>query len=380
VFNSGFSSDNEDVDMQDINCYESDSEENELVPITSTPAPPLVGIELNPGPRTVAKKIADAAIAIATGRGTSINHKYKDKIKKYESAMLNNRPIHEMGKIAPEQFAPSNTNLTLKPYVRFYPARHGTKNGLGVHACQRVIGLFAYTGAAPSFSATSAVNALAVDPSNLGLPLNIFALMFIRFRFTKLKWIFRSALSTSAAGAIVFGYSSDGTTTAATITTATVGSMENSIETNAWASTELDCTVEKEALLYNSNQGSDAGAARLQQQGYFMAAGLINGAANGTVVGDIWLEYSCEFFELGDVANLKFYRAPREPPNMVAYSPQLHSDRKDMEVVVEPLSHHSNLTSSGLYCGKDPVQPPPSITPSSVREPTTGWYGMRAGT
>lgn len=247
----------------------------------------LVGVEPNPGPKK--------------GKGKN-NRKGKPKRRNRNVVSGAKQPISQA------MFAPSAASVVMRPTTIFGASNFAGKNGLRISGQQRWVPIYSYAGA-PSFNGSAVSNWALVDPTNMGGALQVISNGFLRYRFSRLAFTFRSDSATSAAGGIVMGYSSDALSYGGSVTVpGEVGSLIDSAEFAPWNTVRLDCrSLERENLMYNYNSASsDPADIRQCNQGVLLIAGVLNttGSPAGSQIGTIWIDYDIELYDLADVVNL----------------------------------------------------------------------------
>jgi hypothetical protein len=265
----------------------------------------LVGIETNPGPKN--RKIPTFVPVTAV----------KKTPRKRSKPAKRNGTIHVadaqnsgMDRIVA---APAAVGNLSQPYIKFMGTRRGEQNGLRIMGYQRFTSVYDY-GTTLSFVSGSTDNTNGISPTNLGKPLSLISAAFFRYKFTHLRFEFKSAMPSSTAGSITMGFDSDGNTSSyPTISQASIGTLGDSIESNIWLNSTLHASIPKDDnLYYVYAPGSDAADYRMNYQGSLLVNGTAGSTASGVVVGDIWVEYVVDLFDLGDIANLLFAELARQ--------------------------------------------------------------------
>lgn len=244
----------------------------------SKPAP-LVGVEPNPGPGNKKKKKSAAQVPQPNqrrSRGFAMSH--------------------GGSRLA---LAPSATGLIHKPGHSFGAATYKGYNGLRMSGHQRLASVYAYS-SAPSFASGSSVVILRVSPNNFSSPISVLNGAFLRFRFTRLSITYSPVVSTATNGYAILGYTSD-SGAFSSITTSTISTMANTMEGPIWSNISLQTQLAPmDDLLYTYILGSTVPDYRLGLQGAFVLGGTASGSTNGTMLGDVWVDYTVEFYEPGD--------------------------------------------------------------------------------
>jgi len=245
---------------------------------------PLVGIETNPGPKKARKS----------------------KQKKKAKALRRSRvPISTMRRT---QIAtvPSAMTLQMKPSVLFSSASFGTRSGLRLSGQQKIATVSVFSNTV-SFTNASNVYTLALDPTVLGGPLQLLSKAFMRFRFKRATFIFRSVSPTSLGGNVCLGYVADGGASGITPSSSVIEGLDDSIVTAPWCNAEIPVrNLDEDTLFYNYNAGVASADNRLGIQGCLLGNGVVT-ATNGTAIGEIWLAYDIEMYDLGDEASLTYF-------------------------------------------------------------------------
>jgi hypothetical protein len=268
------------------------------------PAKPLVGVELNPGPPKKA------------GQTIQANRRLESLLEKVITSNVYKAKSHRKPKKgSPQDTGASriaeamgqNLSIPFRPYTKFSAANFQGMNGLRLSGCQQITYLSApASGNSIIVGSTAGRLYLLIDPTVLGGPLQILSKGFQRFRFRNIQFHFRSECSSNIGGSVIMGYTSDPYASNGSISGTTVLGLQNSIESNIWASASMPpIKLYQENLLYNYMAGTAPADIRLGNQGAFLIAGSTNAAANSTL-GDIWMSYTIELYELGDNANLQY--------------------------------------------------------------------------
>jgi len=126
-----------------------------------------------------------------------------------------------------------------------------------------------------------------------------FSELFERYRFTKLRFKFSSAVSSGTQGALVMSYDrdpSDPTPAASPAGLQEYMGHSDSTMFNVWLDAALDCVLgpcPQDGLFTNSFQTGDE---RLTYQGQLYVANGVAGTS-ASVVGALWVEYECEMWQ-----------------------------------------------------------------------------------
>jgi hypothetical protein len=242
--------------------------------VKSVPKPPLIGVETNPGP---GKNRKGGVVS-----GPSVRRR-------------NNRRRVQNNSGSMMAAVPAARAFIHTPRTMFSSTNFRGKNGLRVSGHQRMAILYIYSNA-PSFASGSSSKDLAVRPAAFSSPIAALANCFIRYKFKKLSISYSPAVSTGVSGNVLLGYTSDVYSNTGTINDSTISSLANSIEAPLWSTFTLNTKLDPQLdLLYCKSTGSDS---RYVYQGDFLLGGTYVGT-NGTVIGDLWIDYELELFELG---------------------------------------------------------------------------------
>lgn len=276
------------------------------------PAQPLVGVETNPGPpkrvsargnQTAASIARDAAVLGAAVAQAQIARTRKKKKKNGSrltgesvSANPTARSLTSMG-IAIS--GPPMRSSAMKQ-VRMRMPFNVFSNSVGATA-----GATVSFGSNPSLVAGT--NALDLSPvesvilTNInpvfGAPCLKIAKAFQKYRLLKLKVIYKSVLPTTAAGALIMGYSKDPFINGA-VTISAASSLETNECFNVWQSCEFDVPNLDTTEKFMWQSGTTASEDRLQVPGALCV--ISTGTANSTVYGLLYLQGEIEFIGIGD--------------------------------------------------------------------------------
>jgi hypothetical protein len=211
-----------------------------------------------------------------------------------------------------QMLAPLAETIVIGPSISFRACKNKDgMSGLEVSGRQRLNAMFAGSATSLSFSASSVVSFLYMDPSALLNPLGGIAQQFQRYRFTRIDPFFRATLTASTSGACTFGYTSDAYAAVGSLTAASVTTLTNSVETAVWQSAELKTKLAHDNLYYTYGSGTGQADVRVANQGVIvLATGTVTGYTVGTAVGDMWFDYCVELYEPG--ANSVILRDPLE--------------------------------------------------------------------
>lgn len=278
--------------------------------------------------------------------------------------------------------APAAVGNMSQPYLRFSSARRGELNGIRVHGYQRFAQLFAYTGI--SFSSVAINNSFGISTLTLGKPLSLIGAAFLRYKFTHLRFEFKSAAGSNINGSVTMGWDGDGYSTAtASISQPAISSLADSVESNIWLNSQVHASLIKDDnLFYTYSVGTAPADYRNALQGCVLVNGQQGSFGQGSAIGDIWAEYEVEMYDLSDENTITYLKTgelsrkleklvnPRSTPSSKFYVP----DEKDNEQY-EELVKKINLTTQSIL----PQTTPVLVSNSHASLPSSGISSMLFG-
>jgi hypothetical protein len=271
--------------------------------IKTSPAPRLVNVELNPGPTPLKGKHPHP-------HPRKKNSKMTPSLLKTSGHLTN--PA-SMEPIRNTKSAPVAVGTRYSPFAKFSTATNGELQGLRISGFQRISTIYQVgsSGAGvPSLLVGSVDNTLGLNPTTLNGPLGTIGPGFLRFQFKHIRPFYKAGCASSVNGEVTLAYDTDGyTASVSTITAGNAGSLTVSDETSAWLPTSVHAPVPQyDKLYYVFVAGSAPADYRDLYQGAVIVTGVgISAGATGTIFGDLWIEYICDLYELGNSASLSFY-------------------------------------------------------------------------
>jgi len=292
------------------------------------PAPRLVGIELNPGPKPSnikglvkffqqlgslkggLKQLLPPPSRLPKDGSNSSNKNTMSKRKRRRRRNSNVPNLKSYVPISKSTYA--SAPVAVATITRQISGPTHTSQPFRVLSCQ-----VNYNGSTLSFTQDSShfYTGLQMSPaySPAGFSNGPFskalaqiALGFIRFRVPKLTIEYRPALATSTTGNIVLGFTTDTYAVTNTNTGAAIGTLTNSMSAALWQ--PFDLPIKSTDLASQGDDGwcytyastSSAAEERADTPGALLVGNTINSnLGSSTIVADIYLSGVIEFKELG---------------------------------------------------------------------------------
>lgn len=302
------------------------------------PAPPLVGVELNPGPPGRLSEIA--ALGAALGSALAKTKKKKKttpvatttrrkKVSIASSAARSNDQLTKARGLYVT--APNQVGRILSSTVRHMP--------FVVSGHNRMCSLRTNTLGAPilygSGNAAMTGNVGNIDPAGQGATTTNFFFFpgvvsfnlincFLRYRIRKLVLEYVPTSSTATPANVAIATSPEVFTTITSVLMDIVQSCENNICTPVWAPASFDALgpggLRKDWLFVDSTNTVSEAIERQEQAGSLLFA-LGGSPGVSAYLGDIWASWELEFDGLGLQANIS--RATATPADESTSSPPL---------------------------------------------------------
>jgi len=267
---------------------------------SDVPDPPLVGVELNPGPR-------GAAMAAKKKKNLNLQRQTKKQQQK---------PGLPRSGIQPNitfQQVPLSVSTQLQKSVSFSNSSFENRRGLRVTGRQRLVDIVADSSAIGTFQNIApngtifATTCIACSPNSFGGDLYALASCFLQYQFVQLRFIYTPLCSTQFSGAFTLGYNPDGGGSS-TPSASSIQTLENAKEFAPYTPVTLDGSKYLDrSHLYFSYQygGATISDQREVFQGNLVLASTAAGGGTGFVYGAVWVDFTIDLFGMGAASNLK---------------------------------------------------------------------------
>jgi len=334
----------------------------------SVPPPPLVGVELNPGPRSPAA-LVKAAASVLKPLLSKTAKKHKKTKKTKSSNMLN---VQAHGNDARVVTAPAAMSLGVSNRIR-----RSTLPNCRVKF-DVIIGFLNTTvGGAPIIStasgSTTGVNSMDLNPAVLlngisacGANMFSIAASFMKHRLLRYRMRYQPLCPSSTPGGFIFAFSPDPYIVGAgALNVPNIGSLYDNITVAAWQPTELEFTSGNPQLeLFNFQASTTDADERLSAGGTLLLTG--SGLTGATTYGMVSASGELEFIGLGDEYLLQFDRLTQVLAMSLGVSTDASKNIRIKEILT---SGYDDTSSSSISSSSASLAPAPKpLVPLRVAE------------